>query len=127
MQGRNHRIKRNEARVITQITCRYSQLCGIVYALPRKQGEKIVEELISEYDIKAEHYHAGLDPEKRINVQKILAIRKASCNSATIAFGMVSTKQMSSIKRQAELAETRSAQAATCFMILRHSRSEGQS
>ena len=60
---------------------------GIVYCLSRKTVEEIAE-LLSVNDIKALPYHAGLDPQTRMNNQDAFLNEDADVICATIAFGM---------------------------------------
>lgn len=60
---------------------------GIVYCLSRKTVEEIAE-LLSVNDVKALPYHAGLDPQTRINNQDAFLNEDADVICATIAFGM---------------------------------------
>jgi bloom syndrome protein len=61
---------------------------GIVYCLSRRNCERIAEQLSKEYGIKAKYYHAGMEVQDKIEVQK--RWQAGSCNVivATIAFGM---------------------------------------
>ncbi len=61
---------------------------GIVYCLSRSNCEKIAERLRKEYHIKAQHYHAGMDAESRMDVQKKWQSGQEHVIVATIAFGM---------------------------------------
>ncbi|QIP11299.1 DNA helicase RecQ [Spirosoma aureum] len=60
---------------------------GIVYCLSRKTVEEIAE-LLSVNDVKALPYHAGLDPQTRMNNQDAFLNEDADVICATIAFGM---------------------------------------
>jgi len=60
---------------------------GIVYCLSRKKVEEIAE-LLRVNDIKALPYHAGLDPQVRIQNQDAFLNEEADVIVATIAFGM---------------------------------------
>lgn len=66
----------------------YKGQSGIIYCLSRSNCEKLAAELRSEYDIKAQHYHAGMDAESRKTVQKNWQAGKDDVIVATIAFGM---------------------------------------
>ena len=66
----------------------YKNQSGIVYCLSRKTCEKVAEELRGKYSIKAHHYHAGLDPPKKIEIQKKWQAGSYNVIVATIAFGM---------------------------------------
>jgi ATP-dependent DNA helicase RecQ len=60
---------------------------GIVYCLSRKTVEEIAE-LLSVNDVKALPYHAGLDPQTRMNNQDAFLNEDVDVICATIAFGM---------------------------------------
>jgi len=66
----------------------YRGQSGIIYCLSRKNCEKIAAELRKDYGIKAEHYHAGMESEDRIDVQKKWQAGTHDVIVATIAFGM---------------------------------------
>jgi ATP-dependent DNA helicase RecQ len=60
---------------------------GIVYCLSRKQTEKVAEALQRE-NIKADHYHAGMDAHTRSQTQEDFIHGRSKIIVATIAFGM---------------------------------------
>ncbi|MDH3709010.1 MAG: DNA helicase RecQ [Cyclobacteriaceae bacterium] len=60
---------------------------GIVYCLSRKKVEEIAE-LLRVNDIKAQPYHAGLDPSVRVKNQDDFLNEEIDVIVATIAFGM---------------------------------------
>lgn len=60
---------------------------GIVYCLSRKTVEEIAE-LLNVNDVKALPYHAGLDPQTRMNNQDAFLNEDVDVICATIAFGM---------------------------------------
>jgi len=60
---------------------------GIIYCLSRKSTEQIAEKLNTD-GIKAAHYHAGLEREKRSQVQEEFIKDDVPIICATIAFGM---------------------------------------
>ncbi|KKY21354.1 putative family helicase [Phaeomoniella chlamydospora] len=66
----------------------YRNMCGIVYCLSRQNCEKIAEKLQEQYGIRARHYHAGMESEARIDVQKRWQSGEFHVIVATIAFGM---------------------------------------
>ncbi|KFY70586.1 hypothetical protein V498_10309, partial [Pseudogymnoascus sp. VKM F-4517 (FW-2822)] len=70
------------------ITKRYKGQTGIIYALSRKNCEKVAEELFTVYKIKAAHYHAALKPVEKKQVQQDWQAGKWQVIVATIAFGM---------------------------------------
>ena len=66
----------------------YKGQSGIVYCLSRNDCERIAEKLRTEYNIKAHHYHAGMDPLEKNTVQKEWQAGRYLVIVATIAFGM---------------------------------------
>lgn len=61
---------------------------GIVYCMSRKNCEKIAEQLSQEHGIGAEHYHAGMEVQQKVDVQKRWQAGDCKVIVATIAFGM---------------------------------------
>jgi bloom syndrome protein len=61
--------------------------CGIVYCLSRKSCETVAKKL-TELGISAYHYHAGMDPPERSDVQRKWQANQYHVIVATIAFGM---------------------------------------
>ena len=66
----------------------YKQQTGIIYCLSKKNCESIAEKLSTEYGIKAHHYHAGMEPEEKMRVQRRWQDGQYNVIVATIAFGM---------------------------------------
>lgn len=66
----------------------YSGQAGIVYCLSRKNCETVAEKLRQQYNINAQHYHAGMSSDERIDIQKKWQAGKFLVIVATIAFGM---------------------------------------
>ncbi|KAL2199932.1 hypothetical protein P885DRAFT_29013 [Corynascus similis CBS 632.67] len=62
--------------------------CGIVYTLSRKSAEGTAQVLEKRHGIKARHYHAHMDPESKLDVQKKWQEGEIHVVVATIAFGM---------------------------------------
>lgn len=60
---------------------------GIIYCLSRKKVEELAE-VLRMNDIKAEAYHAGLDPGTRSKTQDDFLMERINVIVATIAFGM---------------------------------------
>lgn len=71
----------------TLINEKYSGLTGIVYTLSRKQAEQVASSLMDN-GIVARHYHAGIDPEEKVEVQTKWQKGIVKVVVATIAFGM---------------------------------------
>ena len=72
----------------TTIHTSYKSQSGIIYCLSKKNCEDIAEKLRKEYSIMAHHYHAGMEPEEKKQVQKQWQAGKYHVIVATIAFGM---------------------------------------
>lgn len=66
----------------------YKNQSGIIYCLSRQNCEKISERLQKDYQIRAHHYHAGMEPDQKSQVQKAWQAGKYHVIVATIAFGM---------------------------------------
>ncbi|HKY24607.1 MAG TPA: ATP-dependent DNA helicase RecQ [Gaiella sp.] len=60
---------------------------AIVYARSRRSCEEIARTLVG-HAIRAEHYHAGLEPEERTRVQEAFVSGRTPVVVATTAFGM---------------------------------------
>ena len=74
--------------IATTIKSSYSKQSGIIYCLSRQTCETIAEKLRMEHNIKAHHYHAGMDPAEKTMVQKQWQAGEYHVIVATIAFGM---------------------------------------
>jgi ATP-dependent DNA helicase RecQ len=72
--------------------CRDQKGAGIVYVRSRQQAEDLAFALRSR-GVKAEHYHARLDPAERSAVQERWMLDRTRVIVATIAFGMGIDKQ----------------------------------
>ncbi|ETN39244.1 uncharacterized protein HMPREF1541_05467 [Cyphellophora europaea CBS 101466] len=66
----------------------YRGQTGIIYCLSRKSCETVAKKLRDEHGINAAHYHAGMEPENRVAVQKKWQRNVFHVIVATIAFGM---------------------------------------
>ncbi|KPM38976.1 ATP-dependent DNA helicase hus2/rqh1 [Neonectria ditissima] len=73
--------------IATLIKSKYSNLSGIVYTISRKQAEDVAEKL-SNHGVTARHYHAGIDPQEKVEVQTSWQKGDVKVVVATIAFGM---------------------------------------
>ncbi|KAF5616611.1 hypothetical protein F52700_12905 [Fusarium sp. NRRL 52700] len=69
------------------IHSRYANQSGIVYTISRKSAEKVAESL-SNNGITARFYHAGCDPQEKVEVQNSWQRGQVKVVVATIAFGM---------------------------------------
>ncbi|KAG5749786.1 hypothetical protein H9Q70_007544 [Fusarium xylarioides] len=69
------------------IHSRYANQSGIVYTISRKNAEKVAESL-SNKGITARFYHAGCDPQEKVEVQNSWQRGQVKVVVATIAFGM---------------------------------------
>ncbi|KAL6709458.1 ATP-dependent DNA helicase sgs1 [Coniothyrium glycines] len=65
----------------------YSKKSGIIYCLSRRNCESVAEKL-TQLGIKAFHYHAGMKPAERSEVQQKWQANEYHVIVATIAFGM---------------------------------------
>jgi len=75
------------ARQILDVVRRYPGQGGIVYALTRKDTERIAEAL-QKAGVDVRPYHAGMDPAERAKVQDDFVNERLQVVAATIAFGM---------------------------------------
>lgn len=74
--------------IASTINERYNGQSGIVYCLSKKNCENVAAALKNQYSIKTHHYHAGMQPEERREVQKAWQAGHYKVIVATIAFGM---------------------------------------
>ncbi|KAL3471879.1 hypothetical protein BJX99DRAFT_14446 [Aspergillus californicus] len=84
-KGKSAELLRSIAQTITTS---YPNKCGIVYCLARITCEQVASSLREKHNIKAEHYHAKLDPEIRSQIQRRWQSGETQVIVATIAFGM---------------------------------------
>lgn len=61
---------------------------GIIYCLSRNDCEKVSQELTTKHRIPAQYYHAGMQKDEKIDVQRRWQAGEANVVVATIAFGM---------------------------------------
>ncbi|XEU98028.1 hypothetical protein FSHL1_003315 [Fusarium sambucinum] len=73
--------------IASLIQSKYANKSGIVYTISRKNAEKVAESL-SDSGITARHYHAGCDPQEKVEVQNSWQRGQVKVVVATIAFGM---------------------------------------
>ncbi|KAL5603595.1 hypothetical protein FOVSG1_006345 [Fusarium oxysporum f. sp. vasinfectum] len=73
--------------IASLIKSKYANQSEIVYTVSRKNAEKVAESL-SIQGITARHYHAGLDPQEKVEVQTSWQQGQVKIVVATIAFGM---------------------------------------
>ncbi|KAH8737198.1 hypothetical protein BGZ61DRAFT_377933 [Ilyonectria robusta] len=73
--------------IASLIRSKYSNLSGIVYTISRKQAEDVAQKLTN-HGITARHYHAGIDPQEKVEVQTSWQKGDVKVVVATIAFGM---------------------------------------
>jgi bloom syndrome protein len=86
-----HVIKKEKgvlAVMATKIKEEYARKCGIIYCYSRKNCENVAEKLRKDHNIKAHHYHAGMDSEEKKQVQRDWQEGTVHVIVATIAFGM---------------------------------------
>lgn len=73
--------------IASLIHTKYANKSGIVYTISRKNAEKVAESL-SDSGITARFYHAGCDPQEKVDVQNAWQRGQVKVVVATIAFGM---------------------------------------
>ncbi|TGJ82478.1 hypothetical protein E0Z10_g6291 [Xylaria hypoxylon] len=79
--------KDNTASIANLINSKYTGKTGIVYTLSRKSAETIAQKL-RDQGIASHHYHAHVDPQEKVRVQREWQQGKIKVVVATIAFGM---------------------------------------
>ena len=84
-KGKGKEVLDNIAEIINK---KYRMQSGIIYCLSRKNCEDIAGKLRDNYSIRAHHYHAGMEPEEKKQVQREWQEGKYKVIVATIAFGM---------------------------------------
>ncbi|TLD13676.1 uncharacterized protein PgNI_03184 [Pyricularia grisea] len=67
---------------------RHADQTGIIYTLSRKSSENIAKKLVQTYGISAEAYHAGMETDKKTDIQRKWQKGTIKVVVATIAFGM---------------------------------------
>ncbi|KAF5656928.1 hypothetical protein FHETE_10727 [Fusarium heterosporum] len=73
--------------IASLIRSKYANQSGIVYTISRKNAEKVADSL-SDSGITARFYHAGCDPQEKVEVQNAWQRGQVKVVVATIAFGM---------------------------------------
>ncbi|KAI9314247.1 P-loop containing nucleoside triphosphate hydrolase protein [Dichotomocladium elegans] len=73
---------------ISQFIRQHPGQSGIIYCISRRQCEDVAQKLSSNYRISCYHYHAALESEERIRIQKQWQRGEIKVIVATIAFGM---------------------------------------
>ncbi len=74
-------------RQVIETIRRHKNQAAIVYCLSRNDTE-VMADTLQDAGIKAEPYHAGLDPEQRRRTQEAFAAEEIDVVAATVAFGM---------------------------------------
>lgn len=74
--------------IAEMIKGKHRDQCGIIYCMTRKDCEKVVEKLGSLHGVSARHFHAGMEPQEKQEVQKRWQDGEYHVIVATIAFGM---------------------------------------
>ncbi len=81
-------LPRNElTRQVRQVIERHSGQAGIVYVMRRRDADSLARELAG-HGIRADAYHAGLEPEQRARVSDDFLAERLDVVVATVAFGM---------------------------------------
>ncbi|KIV99843.1 uncharacterized protein PV09_08512 [Verruconis gallopava] len=88
----HYHVLKKEKGVLNEIAKlikeKYRQKCGIVYCYSRKNCEKVAEDLRDKYNIRAQHYHAGMESSEKKEIQRDWQEGRCHVIVATIAFGM---------------------------------------
>ncbi len=84
-KGKNVEVLEEIAEIIRTS---YRGQAGVVYCLSRANCEAVAEQLTAQFNIQAQHYHAGMPSDERINIQKKWQAGEFKVIVATIAFGM---------------------------------------
>ncbi|KAJ2984378.1 hypothetical protein NUW58_g6092 [Xylaria curta] len=86
-----YEVRRKEkdhiATIAGLINSKYPGKTGIVYTLSRKNAENIAQKL-RDHGIASHHYHASVDPQEKVRIQREWQQGKIKVVVATIAFGM---------------------------------------
>ena len=84
-KGKSKDVLQDIVKIITES---YVNQSGIIYCLSRQTCETLATQLRDEHNIKAHHYHAGMDPQRKNDVQMDWQAGTHHVIVATIAFGM---------------------------------------
>jgi bloom syndrome protein len=76
------------ADMVNTIKNIYPRQTGIIYALSKKNCEDLAGKLVEDHGIKAHHFHAGMKPEEKTEIQTKWQAGEIHIVVATIAFGM---------------------------------------
>ena len=84
-KGKSKDVLQDIVKIITES---YGNQSGIIYCLSRQTCETLATQLRDEHNVKAHHYHAGMDPQSKNDVQEQWQAGIHHVMVATIAFGM---------------------------------------
>ncbi|KAL1922577.1 uncharacterized protein VTP21DRAFT_10116 [Calcarisporiella thermophila] len=70
------------------ITAQHAGESGIIYCTSKRACEEMADRLQRDYGMRVRHYHAGMDPTDRHEVQRLWQSGKIHVIVATVAFGM---------------------------------------
>lgn len=79
---------KDKLRALREALAEIEQGAAIIYTGTRREAEEIAEFVREAVRQNAEHYHAGLDPQKRERIQDAFISGKLNVVAATNAFGM---------------------------------------
>ncbi|GAB7361402.1 hypothetical protein MBLNU230_g1455t1 [Neophaeotheca triangularis] len=82
------KAKEDLESIASLIKDNYRKQTGIIYCFSRKDCEKMAKDLCDQYRIKAHHFHAGMEPDEKREVQQQWQAGNYHVIVATIAFGM---------------------------------------
>ncbi|KAF2170631.1 hypothetical protein M409DRAFT_19446 [Zasmidium cellare ATCC 36951] len=80
--------KEDLGSIASLIKEKHAKQTGIIYCLSRKNCEDMAKALRKEHGVKAQHYHAGMEPAEKSEVQQQWQAGRHHVIVATIAFGM---------------------------------------
>lgn len=79
--------KNSIKEIVTEIKSKFRNQTGIIYCHSKKSCEQTATAL-QKFGIRCAYYHAGMEPEDRLNVQKAWQLDQIKVICATVAFGM---------------------------------------